>query len=283
MNTERDNEADEDIGAIYRDGDGLRAPEALNRAVLDEARRAVHAPPTVMPSWLRPLAFAATLALGVGLLFEMQAVTPLQESGSVQSNGMPPDVPAVRARELPATPAPSAAPVMSDEEQTSSSRVLKFRDTGTEPAAIAEQETGGAPLGEVSSGVRLQQAPAADLDAQSLRYTDGNAETMERRESMPERQAGKPLNSQPSEQPDVLHEEASQAAKFEARSALRQSAQLSADRASMLPDAEYCADATDTAEWWQCIVRLRESGEMDAADAELARLLEAHPDFTAPE
>ena len=280
MNTERDNEADSRIGALYRESDDLRVPDALNRAVLDEARRAVETPRVVMPSWLRPLAFAATLALGVGLLFEMQAVTPLQETGSVQSDGMPPAVQAARDRALPAATVPAAEQVTASEKPAGNRHMQKYRDAGAEPAAIAEAEAPGTPLPVAATGdVQALQAPVAGQDPQVIL----NASDSERRESLPEPQAGQPLELPSTAQREFLYDEARQAAKLEAKSTLRSSSERSADQDSTAADARHCAEARDTAEWWQCIVRLRESGEAEAADAELALLLSLHPDFTAPE
>lgn len=278
MNTERNNEADSRIGALYREGDDLRAPDALNRAVLDDARRAVDTPRVVMPSWLRPLAFAATLALGVGLLFEMQAVTPLQETGSVRSDGTPPAVPAARDRALPA--ATAVGKETASEESSGNRRMQKYRDAGAEPAAIMDAEAPGAPLPAAATGdVQALQAPVASQDRQIIL----NAADAERRESLSEPQAGQPLETPAALQREFLYDAARQAAKPEAKSALRSSSERSADRDSMAPDTRHCAEARDTAEWWQCIVRLREAGETEGADAELTLLLSLHPDFTAPE
>ncbi len=72
MNQQADNDS-KLVADAYRASSNEAAPETLNRAVLQQASRVT---PTgrlaTLYSWCRPLAFAATLVIGVALIYDIQ-------------------------------------------------------------------------------------------------------------------------------------------------------------------------------------------------------------------
>lgn len=76
----RDEDQDPRVSRAYRAWSGERTPPELDRAILRHAADEAAAPRASRTAWFRPLAFAATLVLGVALIYDMQSQTdpPLQ-------------------------------------------------------------------------------------------------------------------------------------------------------------------------------------------------------------
>ncbi len=66
---------DKAVSAAYRDGADEQSPAALDAKILAEARQAVRRKP--YPMWLRPVAWAATIALSLGIVLEMSQQPPV--------------------------------------------------------------------------------------------------------------------------------------------------------------------------------------------------------------
>jgi len=104
----------------YRAGGDELPPPALDRAILESARQAVVAPPAGKPQsfnrarWMRPLALAASVVLGLGLVIRVQMerpdMAPEEAKKDVAMQAAPSAAPAPAAAPPPvAAPAPAAA------------------------------------------------------------------------------------------------------------------------------------------------------------------------------
>lgn len=95
-------DTDPQVSSAYRRLSDERTPPALDREVLKRAALATKNTRFTQSAWLRPLAFAATLVLGVALLFEMQPSpeptatpytsaeeSPVAASGNTESSNKP--------------------------------------------------------------------------------------------------------------------------------------------------------------------------------------------------
>ena len=67
-------ENDTRVGEVYREACGEKVPGHLDRAILDEARRAARPRYARSRAWTRPLAWAATIALSVAIVLELTQV-----------------------------------------------------------------------------------------------------------------------------------------------------------------------------------------------------------------
>ncbi|MCB1845734.1 MAG: hypothetical protein KDI09_22375, partial [Halioglobus sp.] len=81
VTSNKHNDAAKRVREAYRASRNVRTPERLNLAVLEKARAAIKPGFAAFPpAWARPLAFAATLLLGVAVVYEMRGAGPLPPS-----------------------------------------------------------------------------------------------------------------------------------------------------------------------------------------------------------
>jgi hypothetical protein len=73
------------VSDTYREIAHERTPEHLNRSVLDAARKAARPRYSMLRTWTRPTAWAATILLSVALLLEFSQ-TPMQQAGDVPAD-----------------------------------------------------------------------------------------------------------------------------------------------------------------------------------------------------
>ncbi len=243
MSTDMDNKADERVSELYREGATITAPEALNRAVLAEAARAAKSPAVSGRDWFRPLAFAATLVLAVTLLFEMQADLPAPAVYPVTEHEI---------AEIDEDHGP--APVESPAAMIEADRYNLQTPAAAQPEPVTKrQEKFGASrdLGESRNDAVAESSQRIEAAAEEARKPSQDlADTAARRESV--------------------------------GATLRTAAPASSMESKSLQE-HLCEPATSADDWWQCVVRLREAGETEAAAAALLRLREQHPEFTVPE
>lgn len=243
MNERNDSDPiDDEVRAAYRDASSrLHTPAGLDRAVLAAARDA--GPKRFAPAWTRPLAFAATLVLGVALLFEMQGqqeLAPVSEEQAPQREAVTPastgSADETRSSLPAAKPAMPAAPAADDAAELPS----------TERQRLAPDDAGSS--GTSFSDAALlpgESAPQPRLQRGAARSANDAAENL--------------ATGQAAEEPVMKREGAESAPQCTA------------------------AQRLDPESWQACIDALEIAGHRDAASDERRRLSARFPEFTAPE
>ncbi len=134
-----DSTRDETISAAWREASTDTSPHSLDRKVLREAARAAGRTAR-MPAWTRPLAFAATLVLGVALLLHMQAEldSPYPPAELPVPGRQPATSPGATApAEADAARAAEQSPVAAPPEQADEVRAVQESSTGADPGPAA--------------------------------------------------------------------------------------------------------------------------------------------------
>jgi hypothetical protein len=257
---------DEDLVARYR---ALPRPEpsaALDAAVLAQARAAVR---RTRPAWMAPLGAAAVVVLAVavgwqlrGVPFESPDVLPQADSA----------LPAERASEAPVD-------AEADAEATAATAAAQRNEapTGAGPGARAPAPP-PAPLREAKAERerQVEMRSATSTEAPAAPAPPAPAPPPEA-PGMPAQALSKAQRAEPAPQPAAPPAPtAPPSAVVAPMAAEAASAELVRDAAADLADLE-------PAEWMDAIRRLREAGDVDAARAELRRLLDRHPDLELPE
>jgi hypothetical protein len=238
MIDERKN-SDAAVRRAYRDIASERTPDALDKAVLRQARKAVRPGYARSRAWTRPVAWAATVALCVAVVLD---VARLPET---------PAVPAIERSEDPMVADDAAAPAATQAGKVETPMpgrfapaTIKARDNTTLPAAMrqshdAEKTAAGPspPPAESSGGT---PPAAADSPAPARPYS-ASEEVVQRL-----------MRTQ---------ESSSVPASFD------------------LEDPCPPAARADPDDWAVCIRALEEAGLDDAATEQRQRLHEAFPDF----
>jgi hypothetical protein len=245
VNNQINNDRDDKVSDAYRAYSDEATPEHLDRAVLREAAAVSskgfwHR----FYTWRRPLAFAATLVLGVTLVYDMQIAireseTPFSvESGLLDSYDSHPE------QDASMQFAPGEQQVDSDVSRDS-------------PRNNATPSPNSPPARKLSA----PKAAAADAVMQEAARLDNR------------RQRAEELKE---ERLDAAAGLVAPRAAMPAASAL---ASPTAEAADACGSDQY--DSADT--WWRCIEQLRAAGEHTRADEEWLRLQQQFPDFrTAP-
>ena len=91
MTNERDRtdigaETDAVVTQTYRDTTNERAPESLNRAILDRAAKASRPRYSRLMTWTRPMAWAATVMLSVAIVLQLTQ-TPAPQGVDFEDRG----------------------------------------------------------------------------------------------------------------------------------------------------------------------------------------------------
>lgn len=130
--------------------DGLEPPAELDRIVLRQAREAIEEERPLrlfgMPRWAAPMAIAATLVLGLAVVFKSGMEEPLERVPEVRVENI------AQRIEYPAPPAPPPAPAAADSEVN---------------AAAPQQAAVPAP-----SGVASATAPSLVSEEEARRYAE---------------------------------------------------------------------------------------------------------------
>lgn len=248
MNKLTDNERDESVGKAYRAFSTETVPDDVNRRVLREAASGEQAGFWQrFYSWRRPLAFAATLVLGISLVYDMQIV--LRDTGA-------PLLPAVdganREDEL----------LENEARYDDSTRTLPAEAA---PVTQAPARFRASPDQAASGNTASKFSVPSSVEADLPQDTEQREERSRSHEQLGKRQSA----------PAVSAERAAPTADAaEART-------MYAPPQQAQPD---CSDARDESPyaWWRCIQVLRSAGHAALADDEWQQLLKRYPDFRAP-
>ncbi len=278
---------DKDVSRAYRDVATERAPASLNERVLRDARSHAKGDYSHAVRWLRPLAWAATVALSLGIVIQLTTLPgieppapPLGESALETDAAGRLDEIAVEKPDRRVAPA-AAAPVEETQESaapaggggiassdafaiTDAPMLEQARDMAAEQTAI-EREAGAAVAAtakEERQGERLAPESAVESgDAAVSRAAEAAVELDDAAAA--------------SRQPDAD-------APTRARQMLRESAFVStAAVEDPAADESSCDETARTTPetWLECIEDLRRDGRDDDADAEEQRLTETFPGF----
>lgn len=243
VNNQTNNDRDDKVSEAYRAYSDEATPEYLDRAILREAAAVSgkgfwHQ----FYTWRRPLAFAATLVLGVTLVYDMQI--------------------AMRESETPFSLGPGLPD--SDDSRPEQDASIQFAPGERQADRDATQDSTRSNVAPSTNGApaRKMSAPqAAAAEAVML-----EPEALENR-----RRAEEVLKK---EQQDSVAGLATQRAATPAASAL---ASPAAAVAKACRDDQYASAES----WLRCIEQLRAAGEHIRADEEWLRLQEQFPDFRA--
>ncbi|MDJ0908917.1 MAG: hypothetical protein QNI99_06970 [Woeseiaceae bacterium] len=283
MSEDRNNGiGDSAVSDTYRDVATERAPASLNEAVLRNA--AAHASKGYAHSmlWIRPLAYAATVVLSLGIV--VQVVLPPAADTELPAASVSP---AADAAEL----APDADLGFADagirEQAAEDDDPLKrLRDQEAREESKIEEFAEPAVAAEIAPVVAATEASAAVDTGERLRAGD------------------------PAQLPEVLDEEPAvaayaavppdsngfEAAALRSEAGIQEASNMAALRSVQLEDynsaaalgapaeASVCepADIESPDTWMDCIERLEEGGQADDAVREKTLLMEAFPDFEWP-
>ncbi|ANO50207.1 hypothetical protein [Woeseia oceani] len=251
MNTEDHNDAEQRLRETYHSSQDVRAPDKLNRAVLESAAAAATAKPgigQILSAWGRPLAFAATLVLGIALVYDMQNLAPL---------------PADEASSESAPSLSTGSGVANDDDTPANRAIRQMRE---EKLSTSEPRQ-AAPSPEQRSDLTNRQLPQLNKFGNSRRATRPSNE-----------KAGQALN-------EATQVPAESRTTPDSTAAAVAAAQADMTYNDSRDNWRQCqeAEANGADEWWQCIVDLQESGADEVADKERLLLNRRHPDFNAPE
>jgi len=237
-------ETDAVVTRAYRDTAHERAPESLNRGVLDRAAKAARPRYSRLILWTRPMAWAATAMLSVAIVLQLTQA-PAPETGrfddSIRETEVPADVPTEQLEEaIPAASAPKIEALRS-----STKRVAPGAEQSK--LSFADQD-----LATTEDELKLKSQDMLQRSNDMARMREGDA---------PQAAAAA------SEMPQV---ESANVATLGAASAIV--APRGCDE-----------NATAAAEaWLQCITALEEAGLNDVASEERKLLAAAFPDFDTP-
>ena len=151
MNNEQDKVADPEVSRAYRDLAREAAPQRLDEAVLDAARRAARPRYARSRAWARPVAWAAVVTLSVAVVLELTrapetATVPAPAPATVTEDRAEPAAAPGMVMEDRAEPAPAAArrlrqpAALPAEEQKLEPATAELSKTAASPAASEEFE-----------------------------------------------------------------------------------------------------------------------------------------------
>jgi hypothetical protein len=239
--------ADTDAGVTqaYRDTKGERAPEALNRSILDQAAKAARPRYSRIRSWTRPMAWAATAMLSVAIVLQLtQTPTPDEIGVDVRTIEIvpPADMPAERVEE-------PAGALRKTEALRSTTKEVRQREQQSK-AMTAEQ------------GLAEQEPAARALISQDQANFAAEERTFELKDQDMLQRADDMARLREGDTQEAVVTGAASAAYVPGRCD---------ETATAMPET-----------WLQCITSLQEAGLTDAADEERKLLAAAFPDFDTP-
>lgn len=238
---------DNRVSETYRGLATERTPTALDATVLAMASREARTRYGLARAWIRPVAWAATIGLTVAIVLEVTQTTYVSEPPQPEP-----------ARQV-AAPAGSDAEVGRTRTESFEAKSEKRSDTpAPRTAADALPATPAAPKPvENPAPAALDSAAVArELDAAEMPLLQQAEEEAQRR----------------------LGETRAVPARADQLLSVTAAAVTSEDAAACDADARIAA-----ADWYACIVALREAGFAEAAAAELDELRLAFPDFREPQ
>lgn len=243
-----DNDRQEEFGdarvsSAYRDLGRPASPEHLDALVMQRATASVRSPLGNLMAWSRPLAWAATIAVCLAVVLELQrgpepdGILPeVSEVGAVASDGAlsrEAPAPALRSAEMQPSSAAPSVPALAEEERSAAAPVVESKRQEQFAQPAARRPT-------------LADAPPREFDSTVGESAD-NARAV------------------------TVDEPAQDAAAagVAAQATIEAFAEPSCD-----PEARKEPDA-----WLSCIERLEQQGATAAAERERDSFAEAFPEF----
>ena len=239
----------QDVTRAYRDLATETTPADLDDKVLRMATREVRSRYGIARAWVRPVAWAATIGLSLAIVLEVWEVIPDTPAPEAAATG----------EIMPATLSADEAPARLLQE------TVKREDSAEAPSPAstmmkrAPVNPGGGGAEELGARRAAPQAQPEEEDGPSVVLDDADAfapkeiRMLEEAEVQARQRAGDPGVASFA----VISTEA-------ARAHCDETAQATAES------------------WYECIEDLRDAGDEELADRELAALLLAFPDFEAP-
>lgn len=243
-------ETDALVAQTYRDAADERAPNHLNRAVLQEAARAARPRYAQLRSWTRPMAWAATVMLSVALVLEVSTV-PDPEAVSFGDGAARFEV------EMPETEATDDglqdAPAAQAFEEAAAVPEKQF----TPDPALQKRQRNNLRQGRVEQ--QKAAAPAANVDEFKLK----DADMLRRADDMARMQSGE--NKEVNLSGDVAADAGT----------------AGLNSFAVTAEAPACDEPATTAPetWVECIAELEAAGRSDEAMQQRELLQQAFPDF----
>ena len=258
------------VTQTYREIADERSPEHLNRAILKDAAKAALPRYRRSVSWTRPMAWAATIALSVALVFEVTKVPApdgmvFDDSAAKfetqKSDFEPPaDAPVEALEEAVAPTAPAGR--ISNAPSGAPPQAATIKSTAKQAVPAAEpQKRQRADLRQNHFEERELAAPAANVEEFKLKDTD----MLRRAEDTARMQNGE--NREPASA-------SSAADAISADMAVQGAVGLSI----AAPTCDESASASPET-WLECIKALEEVGLADEATLQRELLSKAYPDF----
>jgi hypothetical protein len=284
--TDTDGVADPLVSRTYRESAEERTPPELDRTVLRQARRNAHSQYSRSVMWLRPMAWAATIALCLAIVVEV-AYLPQLEPDMMPASALSDDVTELKSEldELEELEAPKKADEdVRPEELRQEPEVLEQRarktidEDGRVNLQSVPQLSKTAPeeaINMPASAVAPARAADADIAAKrQVTDTFGFADTgsFERNDSpiIEEADAMARMREGKNKESDDKASYVSSASSL---------GLVAAEAVSAPCDEEVQADPES---WLECIEELENGGLDDLARLQREQLQEAFPDFKLP-
>ena len=302
-------ERDRELSRHYRAASAEMPPPALGRAIRAAAAQAVDAPPgRWQRKWGLPLAMAASVVLGLGMVLraalerpDLQpppvsatATAPYPPAAEVRGSGsvampsaMPTPEPAVRSRAAPAAAAAPAVAAPAPERQSPQQAVsaeMQRSPAPTDQASIPESKPQGSADSVAAPAASARDRARAELSLRVPPLATAPA-------------APAPESARPQSRP-LAESAQGQVAGTTANAAMQEQRaappMAPAARAKALgADAAQSADSNvlgiaaeaelPAEEWLRRIVALRLAARHVEADASLARFVRRYPDYRVPQ
>lgn len=267
MNSERDkpDSGDDDrlVSMTYREIAGESAPDTLNRSVLGRAARAARPRYARNMSWMRPMAWAATVGLSLAIVLEITQVSQL-ESEMLEMSDQTFDSPATDLRrrddknsasivEESVIPDTSSAKIESD--------VAVKTDAAPRAALQAPQRIEAPEKKRANEPELAMELEKASVTIVTDDFSSTDSDIASDTESIARRQSGITRELAPAVR-----------AGYSSDTALR---------SMQSPGCDEQAIAAPAA-WLECIEKLEKAGLGDAAGEELKRMKLAFPEYVLP-
>jgi hypothetical protein len=263
MTNERENEVrDELVSKTYRELDAVETPEYLNRKVLQMAAAEAGQSTTArisFPAWMKPAAWTATIGLSLAIVMEFSEIPHAPErldDAIVDDLGR---IEAINEQIMPA-----------------SADVLEQTERPVKAAALPGQKP-------ERRGLSAASAATSDHDESVL----NRAVIVEHEEKSKDIGQSEPVPASPQpaarklavDQPAVSSPSLEQVSDERQEERVRASFAVISDAKKESDDADACDTAARqaSADWLQCIEKLRETGAVAAAEREFEAFLSAYP------
>ena len=263
----RNDVTDAEVSKTYREIATERTPASLNERVLRAANARTGHGYSRTISWLRPMAWAATIGLCLAIVIELSDVSqlgePLPERRSIEPAASPEES-AVKAKESPVGLAAPAADGRidigsEDKRERNLPAAAALENAGRDEAAAALESAGDDGSAATPAPETRRDSPRRNADTRGFEISD--APILEEAEELARMRQG------PNQEADL--------------------AATSLATRSALPDAAVPARCDDDVRaspesWFECIEELEEGGFDTAAEQELTELKAAFPEFKIP-